>query len=152
MSCIFRYSCGLFCEITLNEIIHSQHSTRCLQRNTWLCVHWHYINWLNTQEWRTMDTQPSPLAFITHAKLKLHKIYPFIWWNMSNVYLFSLHSSVFTLQFVSYRLIKLGETTRYYWSAAIRLGKIIVKQVMKWSLWIHQVIAVVAPLWCHTLG
>ena len=30
----------------------------------------------------SMDTQPRVPAFITHTKLKIHKIYSFMWWNV----------------------------------------------------------------------
>ena len=69
---------------------------------------------------------------------KMQKVYQFMWYNM---YLFSFQSWVLILQFVSSRLKKLDEQIGYCWCPI----------VMKLSLCLQHVVAVVAPLWCHTL-
>ena len=69
---------------------------------------------------------------------KMHNVYSFMRLKM---YLFSFQNWELILQFVSRGMMKLDKTICYNWCAI----------AMKWLLWLQQVVAVLVPLWCHTL-
>ena len=111
-------------------------------RNTWFCVHWKW-NTLNAQQAKKpgvhlVDTTQVCFIFNEHTTncscfnhtclFKMHKAYSFMWWNM---YMFSFQSWELNLQFILSGLMKLSETISYCWCPIV--------------------IAMVVPLWCHTL-
>ena len=83
----------------------------------------------------SIDTQQIIPAFVSYTNLKVHNKYIY----GKKCALFSFHGSEVIMPFASCWSLKLGAINRYYWNLF----------VMKWSLWMKQVVFMVAQLWCH---
>ena len=116
----------LGCVFIDNET-HESGVTKCATGEAWSAFSWHHSSVFHCQ-WT--HNQVFPCFYHTY-KLKMQKVYSFMWWNM---YLVSFESWELILQFVSSELMKLDETIGYCWCPI----------VMRWSLWLHQ-----WSLWLH---